>query len=607
MRFLTLLFFLFFNNSFSQEYVNDLIFNNSLKLSTAKSKNIQKKSSTLSLPFFDDFSYKYNYPNPNLWINNDAFINSTLCFNPINNGVATLDGLDSLGNPRDILNSNSHGVSDYLTSKHIDLSAYNEVYFSFFFQPQGLGNAPETIDLLKLQFKDENGVWSNSIWDTSGFSLTEFIKKVIVIDNSVFLHDEFQFRFSNEATLSGNFDHWHLDNILLTDDYNQVSDFEDISFVDDKIKFCKNYFSIPWIHFKGNQNFYLNQDLNISLRNNYLTTQSVDYRYDVYKNTSQVFHYPLSGPTRNDNIFSYEINGIYSYSNNANNAIAIYDSIFINDFNETAIFNIIHSIATDDSNFLKNNDTLKYEQKFLNYYSLDDGTAEASYGLNSSGAKFAMLFDNLQPDSLRSVLIHFEQNLNDVSNSPFQIVVWENNNGIPGNAIDTCSILFYPEYTNVKNGFYEYLLDEPIYINSSVFIGLQQINNDILNIGLDRNNINNDKMFYNIGQNWELSSCFGCEGSWMIRPVFGNLNYTNLSNSDSELINIYPNPTNSELNIYLNDLFSLEFYDISGKMLFNQNNLYKSFKLNTSNFNSGVYFIKIYSNKLVKTKKILVN
>ena len=106
MRFLTLLLFLFFNNSFSQEYVNDLIFNNSLKLSTAKSENIQKKSSTLSLPFFDDFSYNYNYPNPNLWINNDAFINSTLCFNPINNGVATLDGLDSLGNPRDILNSN---------------------------------------------------------------------------------------------------------------------------------------------------------------------------------------------------------------------------------------------------------------------------------------------------------------------------------------------------------------------------------------------------------------------------------------------------------------------------------------------------------------------
>ena len=42
MRFLTLLLFLFFNNSFSQEYVNDLIFNNSLKLSPPKSENIQK-------------------------------------------------------------------------------------------------------------------------------------------------------------------------------------------------------------------------------------------------------------------------------------------------------------------------------------------------------------------------------------------------------------------------------------------------------------------------------------------------------------------------------------------------------------------------------------
>ena len=74
---------------------------------------------------------------------------------------------------------------------------------------------------------------------------------------------------------------------------------------------------------------------------------------------------------------------------------------------------------------------------------MDDGSAEASYGLNVSGGKVAMLFNLAKPDSLKAVQMHFEQNLVDVSASAFQIVMWENDGGIPGIPIDTCQLLFF--------------------------------------------------------------------------------------------------------------------------------------------------------------------
>ena len=73
-----------------------------------------------------------------------------LPFEPLNIGVATLDALDAFGNPRNIVSSSAHGAADYLTSKPLDASGYTQLYFSFYFQPEGIGNAPEGNDILEL-------------------------------------------------------------------------------------------------------------------------------------------------------------------------------------------------------------------------------------------------------------------------------------------------------------------------------------------------------------------------------------------------------------------------------------------------------------------------
>ena len=597
-------FFLFLSYiSYSQEIVSDLTFNTQIE----EDKFLifqERMMNSLSLPFFDDFSNYKGYPKPSHWEDQDAFINTTLPFEPLNIGVATLDALDSSGNPRNIVSSSAHGDADYLTSKPLDVSGNTQLYFSFYFQPEGIGNAPEGNDILELEFKDTAGFWI-SVWDTVGFNVSPFQKITITIDNPIFLHDNFQFRFHNKATLSGNFDHWHIDNVLLTEDYNLFLDEEDIAFIKDEVRLLDYYHEMPWRHFQSNQDVWMKEDFDSELRNNYTTSQSVDYRYDVYDSLNLIYHYPTTGPTRNDNIFEYSSLGNYSYSQHSGSPIALYTYLFSDNGGQVAEFEIQQSIATDDANHFKNNDTLSHIQSFQNFYALDDGTAEASYGVNVAGGKVAMRFNLAKPDTLTAVQMHFEQNLVDVSASAFQIVVWENDGGIPGNPIDTCQLLFYPEYTNEYNGFYQYDLEEPVYLSSSFFIGWQQFYSDILNIGLDKNTFNNDRMYYNIGSSWQQSSCSGCEGSWMMRPVFGSLTTTNLVLKVKDDFEMYPNPSSNTVNITHSQPFTLCVYDIRGKIVYFEKTPSKLLSFTTSNLESGMYVVELITENQILRKKLI--
>ncbi|MFU8844500.1 MAG: hypothetical protein ACNA7V_11910, partial [Bacteroidales bacterium] len=130
---------------------------------TLKSQFIATPS--VNLPFFDDFSQITIYPDTSRWIDNEAFINSTFPYYPVNYGVATLDVLDAKGfvypwaTPYTFL-------ADRLTSKPIRLdsvfdpsiqtmkllSPADSVYFSFYYQPQGRGDSPLKHDSLVLEF-----------------------------------------------------------------------------------------------------------------------------------------------------------------------------------------------------------------------------------------------------------------------------------------------------------------------------------------------------------------------------------------------------------------------------------------------------------------------
>ena len=172
MRKVIICFIIFFRSIqlYSQELINDLKTNpytNEIK------KNVEK-TSILSIPFIDDFSYDFSNVNNDLWEISSVFVNRSYPINPPTIGVATFDGLNQFGRPYSI-NSTIDGNADTLLSKAIDLSAINTAYFLFYYQPQGIGDMPQIEDSIILEFLDNNLNW-NIIWKKEGTSSFDFKK-----------------------------------------------------------------------------------------------------------------------------------------------------------------------------------------------------------------------------------------------------------------------------------------------------------------------------------------------------------------------------------------------------------------------------------------------
>ena len=74
-------------------------------------------------------------------------------------------------------------------------------------------------------------------------------------------------------------------------------------------------------------------------------------------------------------------------------------------------------------------------------------------------------------------------------------------------------------------------------------------------------------------------------------------------------INVFPNPANEKTNINIKGLSNkaqITLSDIQGRTLLNDEIFESNYELDLSNMLSGVYFIKITSENIVKTQKLIV-
>ena len=346
-----------------------------------------------------------------------VFVNRNYPINPPTIGVATFDGLDEYGLARNFNQPNSTDPSDTLFVKKINLSSLSSVYLMFYYQAKGMGDTPELQDKLILEFCNDTLGWEQ-VWLSHDTISEEFRKVVIVIDDSRFLHDAFQFRFKNYATISGNFDHYHIDYIKIDELLSTIDTLQlnDVSFVYSSPSFLKRYSEMPWTHFLNNEVFELKDSIDIKLRNNDASV-NVDYQYNVFENNNVIFNYPSIGLSRNVTVLDYNTIGNFSFSNPP---IPVPNNVFTSFQSENTTFlvqNIIGTSASDN----KFNDTLYHIQKFHSHFSYDDGTAESAYGINVNGAKLAYEFKLNRPDTLRAIQMYFPQMLNSVDHLDFNL------------------------------------------------------------------------------------------------------------------------------------------------------------------------------------------
>lgn len=605
----------------AQELETEMTFNPEIIKRAIQEKEFPERAKrgggSLPLPFVDDFS-QYSLPTNNpeipvewqLWEENQAHVNNSFPINPPTIGVATLDGLNAGGYPWDFSQPTGYGPADTLTSLPINLAPYsveNNVYLSFFHQPEGRGNYPNLADSLVLEFfSPDDDAWFH-VWSTPGEQLREFQQVFVQVVDSWFFRDGFRFRFTNYATLSGNVDHWHIDYVVLDANVDPENfDLIDVAFVHPISSILNTYTSIPWTHFIENPTARMKPSVTIDQGNlnadrNIVSGYKVEYEGDLQADFPTLY-LNTSGNGFSQFVSSFPIMNSpaqYSYDPTVNDTCAVFDLSF-------------YTNTTPDQN--RNNDTLRFSQHLANYYAYDDGSAERGYAVAAIGGKLAMRYQTYKPDTLLGFLIHFTPIYDDTSEDNFLLRVWADNGGAPGSEIGENFEFQYPQYFDSGHDLFKYYtLDEPVLVSGAFFIGWVQESNAKISVGNDKNNNNNiGNLYYTegTGSNWEAS---GIPGSVMIRPVFraGKQDpWTGIGNTLNSNVDIYPNPTTSILNVNLNQEFSninFELCDLQGRIVLTQQILGNSASVDLESIPAGLYIVRMLNNsgEMVHQQKII--
>ena len=534
-----------------------------------------------------------------IWADSQAYHNYTLAVDPWTLGVVSFDGLDEKGYPYQI-GTTITNYADNLTTKPIDMSSpaveiSDSIYLSFLYQTEGFGDVPETGDSLILEFYAKDLDQWNWIWSTNGSALSEFKNVHIKVDSIIYFQNGFKFRFRNYGGLSGSLDHFHIDYVdLRNSSGKQDTIIKDFAIVYPVTSLLETFSSVPWDHYKNNSNGKMNSELDVVVRNSDIFPENEQDGYVEIKYNGLV----ESTDTLSENLLN---NGDLNYSP-MTTYYSFHDFSTGSNFDNTKpgpveVFDILTRITHSASIFTPNDTTIS-QQIFKNYYSYDDGSAESAYGPTGVQARLAIKYTPYEADSLIGARIHFVPSVNDVSNKLFLLTVWDDDNGVPGNVIYEDDVFFprQPIYASNRDIFKEYYFidTQKVHVAGTFYIGWRQFDQDRLNVGLDRNEINNDKTFFSVddGISWSAS---GIEGSVMINPIFSTSYDASLGIVNKKLnpikVSVFPNPATNEITVDVLDAefeFS-ELINLQGIRI----GKYYSEKIDISNLPAGIYFVKV--------------
>ena len=579
--------------------------------------------------FFDDFVYDGPYPNPDLWLDDQVYVNKTFAPNPPSYGMATFDGVDRKGTPYDFF----EGVADKLTSKPIDISAYDpsdDFVLRFFVASKGYGKATSSKDSLVVEFRDDKGRWV-TIDGYEGFADEPFAAdtfppfefKLYELDDAGFFHKAFQFRFKAYSSPGGILDLWHVDYVW----FGQVPDdgmtFNDAAFVNCPPSLLKNYTSMPWWHFET----FENQELDVPSE---VVTVIDNHHFEV----KDIVGFTKLEETTSGKVL-YDQGAILTPSGNVQlgrntytfpvipSAIEDQQTSMKGDFPGAEKLNFesswVITDADDDVEFQPNN-TVTSNTPFCDYFAYDDGIAERqiSFKTPNGGEQLAIRYHANVDDTLRAIRILFPHLNGNVQNQLFNLRVF-----LPPLEKESEPIyeqeLLAPYYPNnlfdTLQGFTTYRLEDiegkasPVAIPAGDFyISFMQLSAGVefgIPLGYDVNNTCESCLFIknNVTEDWfELPEDVQIAVS--MRPVVGSeAPKTTSSGTDdirevSEVMNIFPNPTAGNLFIQLKegnfqDFKALIFNNIGqnlGELPFRN-------EINLDQYQNGIYYLQIINIK----------
>lgn len=553
----------------------------------------------LTLPFWDDFSQPvtdalgFTTPDTLHWQptqSQGVLVNTGLGIAPPSIGVASFDGANAQGSAEDTTAIRSE-LSDELVSHPINLALVPEaergsVYFSFFWQPQGRGELPESVgDSIRLQFRtlDTTQQWI-TVWKQTGsesLDIEVFTQTILPVSNPAYFHDRFQFRFQSFNRRSGAFDTWNIDYVYL----NRGRSATDLSYPDAAIT------TLPTSPFGDHTQVPMKQFRAAPVR--YLTGSSVQYynlRDRPVGTTFEAFiNNALSGERRyrlsdSTNALSplptaFDRRTIAVGAPVASAFDLTQDSLYVQSefYIETGDLPRIESISAEGDTVFnlsvdyRNNDTVRTTFVLNESLAYDDGTAEFGLELNQTGGRVAYQFVAPEEDLLTDIAIHFP-NLAQNRGTLFKLFVWKTlTDTARGEVVlrESGTLAAQPSFQS--NGFTTYQLESPIAVQDTFYVGYQQESTDrFLIVGFDKNTNTSPRVFFNVSQDWEQNR--ELQGSLMIRPRFDRERaqlVTDLPNEEASPpidLNVFPNPTAGLVRVQ-GDYNQLRVIDLLGRAI----------------------------------------
>ena len=590
----------------------------------------RKDGGSLTLPFFDDFSNYGGRPQGALWADGHAFVNGGYGVFPPTVGVATLDALDGQGLlhalaqtslfPADTLTSNIIRLDSIFLPYPKAIGAEDSVYLSFYYQPGGgygnmwerVGNAPAYEDSLILEFYDAVALRWNMVWAANGMELDTFLVKngvffkhvTVAVTDRVYFTDGFRFRFRNYCSLdraakpglAANTDQWNIDYVYLNTGRSAVDTVvRDIAFVMPAPSFLNHFLAMPARQFRSSS---MKTNAEMLITNLYSDVLECNYTYVVEDENGSVIETYSGG---HDNILPFYPDGVYQTAEAHAKPPINFDFPVQQQSGRSQTFTVKHIIKNGiTGDFHSVNDTVVYSQVFDNYFAYDDGIPENGYGLTSTSSVMwlAYRFDLNTHDTLTAIDMFFNQTMDGVNSEvPFYITVWGDDDGKPGSMLYKSTSYAYPEWGG-ENGYKRYVLEKPVRVDGTIYIGFEQRSSNFINLGFDRSNDVRQFIFYKTGMEWQQSIL---AGALMMRPCFGARAQVGIAHNDVDVndvkLRVYPNPAKDVLKIELNtniiveaEQLQMSVYDSYGRCLTT-----KAFdgELDVSGFKGGVYLLRV--------------
>ncbi|MFM9945378.1 MAG: T9SS type A sorting domain-containing protein [Bacteroidia bacterium] len=564
------------------------------------------KRDTLKMPFFDDFVSTRVYPDSSRWFNNFVFVNNDFAVNPPSYGVATFDDLDNKGNPYQELNDQTFGACDTLLSLAINLkdssskfyTPADSIYFSFYYQRQGIGDASDSRDSLILQFKDTGGIWKTQ-FKAIGGNVSPFTFVIIGINNSKYLIRDFQFRFINFARHTGNMNQWHVDYIHLARNRKKAVNFyDDIAIQSQPTSLLKKFFQMPYDHYQADSANQKAKLIFVNASNLHNVTRVVQAR-QIESNNGNLL---ISSNFKDNN------NNVPARDSAKRRFLAFNLNNLTGSPGKPLVVKREYEIREDGvASKYSANDKITVYQEFGSCYAQDDGSAESGFGFNDdefhadfTGA-IAYKFNLVKADSLWAIGMFFNRSVTNSASIKFDLKVWQKISPLGQGRNNDVSLMtmkdLTPKFTDTINGYHVFVFDKALFLpKGDFFIGWEQEGNKHLDVGFDMNNGYHpdteagDNLFFTLLGSWNATNL---KGALMMRPYVGKklkLGPVKIADIKKQKIKCYPNPFIDNITVEnIDGISKILCFDLSGKIIGES----VSNEINTSLVQPGVYTLQI--------------